>query len=1465
MSNQSPVPIQLSSSSTAKRRTSHVHSKGTIAAAAPANAQGGSSTRPKIKKVTMVEEPDHERDRRGSPPLPSTESAIMLPVAPPVVALPSIEPSSKAKGKQKEEIPPPISYSHILPSPSQASTLTDITESPLSSSLVDVTDPTRTRSELSEETYRHPAESTRLEAPSIFLGLSIMDNWRVPNETLRSSIEHFIGSFNPDTDYDPLIEYGVDKGTLPDRSPEETAILRDVLLRWTRPHVECIWTDLSLHIENPATFKVTAEDVVSYRNYDGITLYSILPERLYGIGHMVLALTQILHEMAEHSWQSSSAAFTVDPHYRLVRSLAGQPTKERILLTAPVLRERCVNAVNHIRKYLNKLKHMFLNRAEAFSVSSYDSSTPTERLALLERSPSSLLVSLVARDNMANKLNEELLPVRSRLLEEERAKGRTYPPAPYSHRSRTDGILAPQGLLDQRAQYEDLLNQRPFAANFESASVYLEDRKGRKNKPPVPESISTMPKYHPVSAMPGMGHFPPVPDFPVGLSGGPSVPLENSTPISTFARDAPPHLVPERLRPAYTTLAPPTAQPMLRSTSAREQPTNALRSSGMVRSKSYDYRTQGQGQDDFDSGRRATDRRRNEDERVGNDPNANWGGYGDQGNRRYNDGYGRPYGPGGPGGPGWPGGPGGNGGPGGPNPPPWRSSGPGAPGGPNVPSRNPGYPDPYGGPPPPPPPPPHYGGAAQYRRDDDSDDDNFQMNPKINISNLPTWNGDKVKVIDYLSDMAGFARLPGRRIQRGIAAFAPLKWSGTAKAWWDALPEADKRYYSERWDNMLLAIRLQFLDDNWVRDRSREFEEMRFRQSDHATESPLEFIQRRVRYHQILFPEDPDGLTAVARVLRTQPTEWNGSLNQVTCTNLSELQRRASSEWETLLSLHKVSESLRNQSTAKPYRRPFMRKRSANRVEAQDEDLGTEDSEEDKTSGDESHHMKEAHVAGPSRFRKTPYTPKAGKFPHGGTINGYQFVRDDSVVSDPKPNGECFLCTSKNHFFRDCPHFSKFQLFRSAHVITLDDNVLSQADREYVDSFSQSKSSSSYIHEPDYSEEDSSASTSELSETTCSEDSQSEKEVFIIDAHSSGAFSVHAQRHIAPNRNQRRRVHFEKKGKAVEDHSEPKLTRRIKRQRRLRGQEPTSSNSNQAEAELTAEARNRDDTSEVTGSFDCSQPGEPRIIVVRKGRALPDGFASLGAKALHIKAQIASLNQEPIKVRLDTGADITLMSEDFYHSIDGLPRIKEGVRMKLYHLTGGARVLGYIKTPIYARTSEGEILEFEMEAYVVRGMRVPLLIGEDFQTCYELGLERSTTGHAKVLVGKSPVRVIPAATTSAVDLGFQIRQAFLSQSWVRTKLPRRIRAKRRTDSSSSEEPVLAARDVVIKAGTVCNVPVSAAFGNQNLWIVEKVVIGTETSDIMAAPTTFVNAANPYVPIANPGTRPLSILAGEIQP
>ncbi|KAG6904641.1 hypothetical protein DXG01_008414 [Tephrocybe rancida] len=56
---------------------------------------------------------------------------------------------------------------------------------------------------------------------------------------------------------------------------------------------------------------------------------------------------------------------------------------------------------------------------------------------------------------------------------------------------------------------------------------------------------------------------------------------------------------------------------------------------------------------------------------------------------------------------------------------------------------------------------------------------------------------------------------------------------------------------------------------------------------------------------------------------------------------------------------------------------------------------------------------------------------------------------------------------------------------------------------------------------------------------------------------------------------------------------------------------------------------------------------------------------------------------------------------------------------------------------------------------------------------------------------------------------------------------------------------------------------SAPFSDQEHWLVEKVIIGLEDATVMAAPTTFINASTPYIPIANPNPRPWFIRKGEV--
>ena len=111
-------------------------------------------------------------------------------------------------------------------------------------------------------------------------------------------------------------------------------------------------------------------------------------------------------------------------------------------------------------------------------------------------------------------------------------------------------------------------------------------------------------------------------------------------------------------------------------------------------------------------------------------------------------------------------------------------------------------------------------------------DSEWQMNNKINPSSLPEWDGRGDSLLKYLSEINSYATM-SEKMNKGVGLFAPMGWKGRAREWWDALPSKDRTFYSQDWNHLLLAVRKHFMNEHWVHKRTKEFEEMHFRQRGH--------------------------------------------------------------------------------------------------------------------------------------------------------------------------------------------------------------------------------------------------------------------------------------------------------------------------------------------------------------------------------------------------------------------------------------------------------------------------------------------------------------------------------------------------------------------------------------------------------------------------------------------------------
>ena len=69
-------------------------------------------------------------------------------------------------------------------------------------------------------------------------------------------------------------------------------------------------------------------------------------------------------------------------------------------------------------------------------------------------------------------------------------------------------------------------------------------------------------------------------------------------------------------------------------------------------------------------------------------------------------------------------------------------------------------------------------------------DTDWQINNKINPSQLPEWDRDGNAMIDYLSSISGYAAM-SNKMQIGVGKMDHLRWTGKEKVWWDNISKMD--------------------------------------------------------------------------------------------------------------------------------------------------------------------------------------------------------------------------------------------------------------------------------------------------------------------------------------------------------------------------------------------------------------------------------------------------------------------------------------------------------------------------------------------------------------------------------------------------------------------------------------------------------------------------------------------------
>src|ERR1700734_941531 len=84
-------------------------------------------------------------------------------------------------------------------------------------------------------------------------------------------------------------------------------------------------------------------------------------------------------------------------------------------------------------------------------------------------------------------------------------------------------------------------------------------------------------------------------------------------------------------------------------------------------------------------------------------------------------------------------------------------------------------------------------------------------------------------------------------------------------------------------------------------------------------------------------------------------------------------------------------------------------------------------------------------------------------------------------------------------------------------------------------------------------------------------------------------------------------------------------------------------------------------------------------------------------------------------------------------------KLRQGQKINLVQVTGNASISGYVDIDLYFHTPDGPV-KINVEAYVVKGMSTPFILGNDFADQYSISVIRKE-GNCFIEFGDSDRRM----------------------------------------------------------------------------------------------------------------------------
>ena len=767
---------------------------------------------------------------------------------------------------------------------------------------------------------------------------------------------------------------------------------------------------------------------------------------------------------------------------------------------------------------------------------------------------------------------------------------------------------------------------------------------------------------------------------------------------------------------------------------------------------------------------------------------------------------------------------------------------------------------------------------------------------------LPRWDGNPNTAVKYFLRIQQLAALEGDLPQAlGYWLWMNLEDGSDIKDWFATLTYEEQAHMRSHYINYLRGIKDGYLGEAWQSKINRVYETQFFRQIGHEKEMPKTFIIRRIMYTRMLTSAQPGSILEINLIMRRAPLSWKTILVMPSIKStkalytkvvdyedmLLEAWRRRSSGSESLTvdnlipTLKRLGWEQPNRQTSRSNqnRIPQDRRVLLTVAEGDENELNEDDSPAQIDQETDAHDdmLREVYQVMQRRQRAPP-------------PGGYMFSRNNHVTTKMGrlPPSPCQACGSDNHWDKECPDWEVYRvrstskqkdahsteketeegdkLYQSAYGILLSQRVAaSQIDFNRIQSDFKSA-----VHKRE---------ASAFSVGTI------ESERKTVERHRVTVEEMEDESDITARAKTKSTTHLLIHESEAHEDEKPQMSKH-----------PTPGH-RESNEEAEAESRTRDpirtksNSQAMVNEKDTRDTLEPNIVIDAEGyattqniplppppkeckpirmskkRFYPTRESSVGVSVLAVKGWVGNLQNAQTDLCLDSCADVTLISAEYYDTLKDAPAIQQGMRMKLWQLTDKDSTLrGFVRILIFMMSEDGVVLESEAEAYVVPGMTVPILLGEDYQLTYEIGVLRNVEEGPKVHFGRSKWELRAEQVERTKDFERMRQSAHSVGRFIRSKLHRRRKNKRHRQKAkfSAEEHVVRAKEDYRLHPHECKpIQVEGQLGEDKDWLVTKNLLSGTDNTYFAVPNTLISATNPWVPVTNPSDRPQYIRKGEI--